>query len=208
MMWKRYWPEMIIVYPNGLPDGMWVNSKDGRTPIETIVIQELIPHIDRMFRTQANRSGRVIEGHSMGGYGALRLGMKYPDLFSGLSAMGAGPLQRSLFEGSSFLAQAASRERVFARVFGNNQQFFEDQSPWNIAKAQKNKLRDRFTIRQIIGTDDDALDHNRQFHQHLLRLGIPHQYLELDGVGHNPWDTQISIQSQSRNFYWKLFPNQ
>lgn len=66
-------PLMIMVFPNGLPMGMWCDWKDGAVKLETMFIEELIPHIDRSFRTQAKREGRVIEGFSMGGYGAAGL---------------------------------------------------------------------------------------------------------------------------------------
>jgi hypothetical protein len=70
-------PPMLIVFPNGLPNGMWCDSKDGRTLMETMLVKELIPHIDVTFRTPAARDGRIIEGFSVGGYGAARLGRKY-----------------------------------------------------------------------------------------------------------------------------------
>jgi len=60
-------PPMIMVFPNGLPMGMWCDWKDGSVKLETMFIEELIPHIDRSFRTQAKREGRIIEGFSMAG---------------------------------------------------------------------------------------------------------------------------------------------
>src|SRR5205085_1497127 len=78
------WPPMIVVLPNGGKSTMYKDSYDGRFPIETIVIKELIPHIDQTYRTIAARKGRAIEGFSMGGRGATRLAIKHPDLFASL----------------------------------------------------------------------------------------------------------------------------
>ena len=47
-----------------------------------MTITELIPHIDATYRTQACRTGRAIEGFSMGGYGAFKWGLQNPGLFS------------------------------------------------------------------------------------------------------------------------------
>jgi predicted peptidase len=93
-------PPMILVFPNGLPRGMWCDWKDGSVKLETMLIEELIPHLDNAFRTQATREGRIIEGFSMGGYGAARLGFRHPHLFAAVSLLGAGPLQAELTEGN------------------------------------------------------------------------------------------------------------
>jgi endo-1,4-beta-xylanase len=60
---------------------MYVDWKDGSAPMETIIVKELVPHIDATYRTIATREGRLLDGYSMGGYGAARLGFKYHDLF-------------------------------------------------------------------------------------------------------------------------------
>ena len=54
---------------------------DRQEKMETAIIQDLIPDVDRRFRTISRRNGRVIAGESMGGYGALRFVLKYPQLF-------------------------------------------------------------------------------------------------------------------------------
>ncbi|MFZ4650768.1 MAG: alpha/beta hydrolase-fold protein [Rubrivivax sp.] len=71
------------MFVNGLPARLWADSKDGASPVETVLIREVIPGVDRSFRTQASREGRILEGFSMGGYGAARLGFKHPELFAG-----------------------------------------------------------------------------------------------------------------------------
>jgi S-formylglutathione hydrolase len=79
----------LVVMPNGrnsLGGGFYVDS-----PVsggwESFLVRELVPRIDADFRTVAARESRGIAGHSMGGFGALRLGMRHPDLFASLYAM-------------------------------------------------------------------------------------------------------------------------
>ncbi len=177
-------PPMIMVFPNGLPMGMWCDWKDGSVKLETMFIEELIPHIDRSFRTQAKREGRVIEGFSMGGYGAARLGFKHPQLFAAVSLLGAGPLQPDFNEAPR--AGPRGRDQVLGNVYGGDMAYYRAQSPWQIVEQNAEKLRSGLVIRQIIGDRDETLGFNREFKQHLDTLKIPHTYRQLPDIPHNP----------------------
>jgi len=77
---------MIAVFVNGLRGNtMYCDSRDGDYPVETVIIHDLIPHVDATYRTVAAREGRAVEGFSMGGFGAAHLGFKYPDVFGVVS---------------------------------------------------------------------------------------------------------------------------
>jgi S-formylglutathione hydrolase FrmB len=54
--------------------------------------KELVEYVDKNFRTMANRNSRGIAGHSMGGYGAIKIGMLFPDVFSSVYALSPGLL--------------------------------------------------------------------------------------------------------------------
>lgn len=60
---------------------------DGPEKMETAFIEDLIPQIDRKYRTLPERSGRMVAGLSMGGYGAMRLGLRHSEMFSALALM-------------------------------------------------------------------------------------------------------------------------
>lgn len=92
-------PPMILVFPNGLATSLWSDSKDGRWPVETVLVREVIPLVDRSCRTLATREGRLVEGFSMGGYGAARLGFRHPDVFGSVSVLAGGPLDHSSARG-------------------------------------------------------------------------------------------------------------
>ena len=80
--------KFIVVMPEG-GKSFYVNSLDGHERYEDFFIQELVPAIDHKYRTIANRGTRGITGVSMGGYGALHLGMMHPDVFGAASAHSA-----------------------------------------------------------------------------------------------------------------------
>jgi len=113
-------PPCLIVFVNGLAEGMYVDWKDGSAPIETMIVKDLLPHIDSAFRTIASREGRILDGYSMGGYGAARLGFKYTDLFKGISVMGGGPLQPELVQTPRAGRQRAAE--ILQKVYGGDQE--------------------------------------------------------------------------------------
>ncbi|WP_140987027.1 alpha/beta hydrolase [Asticcacaulis tiandongensis] len=81
--------EMILVFPNAytLHGGSMYSVSDTTGDWETYITRDLVSHIDAKYRTLAHRDSRGLMGHSMGGYGTTRIGMKYPDVFSSLYAM-------------------------------------------------------------------------------------------------------------------------
>ena len=78
--------EMIIVMPNAHNSfkGSMYSCSVTIGDWETFVVKELVSHIDANYRTIADRDSRGLAGHSMGGYGTIRLGMKYPEIFGAL----------------------------------------------------------------------------------------------------------------------------
>ena len=76
--------EMIIVTPNADTKyrGSWYSNSITTGNWEDFVTKELVNFIDSHYRTIAKPASRGLAGHSMGGYGALRIGEKYPEIFS------------------------------------------------------------------------------------------------------------------------------
>jgi enterochelin esterase-like enzyme len=93
--------EMIVVLPDSktVHNGSMYSSSATTGDFENFIARDVVSYIDAHYRTIPNRNSRGLVGHSMGGYGASRIGMKHPDVFSSLyimspccmSARGAGP---------------------------------------------------------------------------------------------------------------------
>ncbi len=192
-------PPLFIVFVNGLVKGMYCDWSDGSVRLETVIIEELIPHIDANHRTLANRTGRLIEGFSMGGYGAGRLGFKYPDLFAGVSLLGAGPLQPKLEQAPR--VGIRGRDAILATVFGGDQEAYFARSPWHLAEKNVEILRKGPLIRQALGDRDETFGFNRDFHEHLVGLGIPHRWIALPGLGHDTMDVLAALRQSDPDFY-------
>ena len=83
--------EMILVNPDSWTKngGSMYSSSPTSGDWETFMAEDLVKYIDSHYRTIATREGRGLGGHSMGGYGTVRIGMKRPDVYSSLYIMSA-----------------------------------------------------------------------------------------------------------------------
>ena len=173
------WPPMIVVMPNGGKRTFFKDSHDGRYMSETLIIRELIPHIDGNYRTIAARGGRCIEGHSMGGRGATRLAMKYPSLFCSLFNF-AGNVPRT-----SAHFDPSKPDTYPNNYLGPDQQAYIDNDAFELLKQNLADIRGKLRIQMWCGTQDAGhLSTIRDFHQALLAAGVDHTYLEIEGLGH------------------------
>lgn len=180
-------PPIILIFPNGLPNGMWTDSVNGRTPVESILIKEIIPEVEKRFPASSSRSARIIDGFSMGGYGAGRLGFKFPEIFCAVSMLGAGPLQKNLLEAPERTRiNPAARQRILDEVYGGSTKTFFDHSPLHLAEKLAKSKKAPPLLRVAIGENDFTLPANRDFHKVLEKLGIRHTFNTVPGVGHEP----------------------
>ena len=81
--------EMIVVVPDSktLHNGSMYSSSATVGDFENFVAHDVVAYIDQNYRTIPNRMSRGLVGHSMGGYGATRIGMKHSDVFGSLYIM-------------------------------------------------------------------------------------------------------------------------
>ena len=81
--------EMIVVLPDSktVHNGSMYSSSMTTGDFEQFIAKDVVAYIDAHYRTIRNRAGRGLVGHSMGGYGAARIGMKHADVFGSLYIM-------------------------------------------------------------------------------------------------------------------------
>lgn len=101
--------EMIIVMPDAFTkyQGSMYSNSVTTGNWEAFITEDLVAYIDANYKTIAHRDSRGLAGHSMGGYGTIRVGMKYPQVFSSLYAMNPCCLAANL-QPDPELAQLAS----------------------------------------------------------------------------------------------------
>ena len=106
--------DFLIATPAG-GASFYINSKDGKVRYEDFLLREFFPFIEKRYRAAPGRANRGISGVSMGGYGALHLAFRHPQLFAAVSAHSAALIEKL----PAFLSAPDSpRTRVLGGVFG------------------------------------------------------------------------------------------
>jgi S-formylglutathione hydrolase FrmB len=168
--------EFVIAAPDG-DRSFYINSRDGRVLYEDFFVREFMPIIENHYRIHAERGYRGISGVSMGGYGALRLALRYPEMFGSVSAHSA-----ALLEKLPAVRFSASQDAVLSRVLGTafgtppDRAFWDRNSPFTLARdaPRLQGLRIYFDC----GTEDDYGFNAgaKAFHELLVSRGIPHAF--------------------------------
>jgi endo-1,4-beta-xylanase len=149
-------PPAICVFPNG---GMtWYQDRpDEKIMGETLIVRELVPLIDQNYRTLADREGRVISGFSMGGGGAVRLALKYPDVFSAAGSWAAALNPRG---GGPGLAPELETDHL-------------------------HDIAGRVRLLMIVGDQDGTFEGHQPVIHNMEAAAFPFRYEVLEGVAHN-----------------------
>jgi len=190
--------EEIIVMPEG-ENGWYVNNyTNPKMQWEDNIIEDLIPYVDAHYRTVALRGGRAIAGLSMGGYGAMFLGLKHHEMFAAVASLsgvvGSADMKRwdkPLTKNKQTIKENPGVQRTLLDDFGP-------------AKNPARKNEDPFLlIRKLtpencpqlylaIGWGDSLLGENREFVALLAKLKMPYRYAEVPGKHEWPvWDEEI-----------------
>lgn len=186
-------PPMIVVYVNGMIRSGYVDSADGKYPVETVTIKELIPHIDATYRTIATREGRIIEGFSMGGGGAAKWGFKYPELFGTVSILAGALFNRE---------QMAQKADSLKDTYGSPERY-EQSNPWTLVEKNADKIRGRTVVRIAVGGKDGLVGANTRYHELLEKLGIAHDFDIVTDAPHSPNPVYEGLGEKNWTFWRK-----
>jgi S-formylglutathione hydrolase FrmB len=195
--------QFIVVLPDG-GETFYINSEDGKDRYEDFFVQELVPFIDRHYRTIATRDARGISGLSMGGYGALHLAMRHADLFGSVAASSAVLVSR-LPDPLPTQGRGRFYSRILSHAFGSplNQAYWEKNNPLTLAKdpSKFQGLKIYFDVgdRDRYGFEKGAAILN----EILNKENYPHTYALRQG-GHG-WEFLDLYLPYSLQFQWKWF---
>lgn len=161
---------------------------------ESYILEELIPDVEKRFRVSTEREGRAMAGLSMGGYGALKFGFKYPSRFglvaSMSGALGAASWTDNDVKNLEFIKQS------LLKTFGPTGSTTRTQN--DLIKMTREISADGIKSLPAIyldcGTEDILFPTNRSYADLLLERKIPHEFRQLPG-NHNwqYWDQQVEV---------------
>jgi len=183
-LWEQHeLGEFLIVTPAG-GTSFYINSRDGKRRYEDFFLQEFVPGVEQRYRTQAGRGSRGIAGISMGGYGALHIAFRHPQLFAAVGAHSAALIE-NMQNISAHNSGQLNRGGILGDAFGSpfDPAFWNQNDPLTIARtANLAGLKIYFDC----GSEDDyAFDSGAQALDKLLTSRhIPHEFHLYPG-GHN-----------------------
>jgi S-formylglutathione hydrolase FrmB len=195
--------DFLIVTPDA-GRSFYINSRDGKVRYEDFFSHEFIPYIEKQYRVRSDREHRGVSGVSMGGYGALRFGFRYPQLFGSVSAHSAA-LLASLPTGSTTDYQGAILNRILGSAFGSppDSAYWKQNNPFTIVQngARPAGLKIYFDC----GTEDDyGFDAGaKSFHDLLDSRHIPNEFHLYPG-GHD-WNYVAEHFPASLGFHSRAF---
>ena len=197
--------EFIIVAPAG-ENSFYLNGKNG-VRYEDAIIQDLIPYVEKTYRVIGTRDTRAIQGISMGGWGALLLAFKHPEMFSTVTTHSA-----ALFAELPHPTGEDRRSQFMLRLIGNifgtppDEEYFKTVNPVFIAEANAAAIKKSgIKIYFDCGQQDryGFQESNTAFDQRLTKLGIAHEFHLFPG--NHGWEYMISVADHSYAFLWKNF---
>jgi len=214
--------DMIIVMPNGFNKygGSFYANSSVAGNYEDYITKDLIEFVDNKYRTLPQRESRAIGGGSMGGYGAMKLAMKHPDLYCAIASH-SGLVSLSYWKNTvrlnpNYLLGGYPLHRAFAIAFSPNPDnpslydypaddkgnLIEDiwnrwleHDPLSMVKTHQEDLRQLRGIYFDHGRSDSIVNvgEAQDFDKALTEEGIPHTYEEYSGGHTDQWTSRLYI---------------
>ncbi len=177
---------LAVVMPSG--DNMfYVDDEAMHNLYGEYIGRELVDVTRKTFPLSDKREDTVIAGLSMGGYGALRNGLKYHDTFGYIGAMSSALIIEGIEKRTNDVPLFIESRAYAERVFGDLDKIKEsDKNPMWIAKQLADSGKDIPKIYMNCGTSDSFLTVNRKFAEGFRKLGLDVTYME--GEGAHEWD--------------------
>jgi len=181
--------KFIIVTPEG--DNGWYTDSVTKSAdrYESYIVKDLIPEIDAKYRTVASRGGRIITGLSMGGYGAVKFGLKFPEIFSIAGTFSGALGAMSFTAATSGALIGGGIDAIFGPLDA------ETRKANDVFKLIRDLTPERLKslpfIYQSCGTEDFLYQNNREFLALMTEKKVRREYRESPG-GHDWifWDEQ------------------
>ncbi len=177
--------KIIFVCPDGGKGSWYFDSPiDSTIRYESYITKELVPYIDAKFPTKATSKSRAITGLSMGGHGAMYLGIRHSDLFGAAGSTSGGVDFRPFPKNWDI-------KNALGEFEANKERWFDYTVMHQVESLTNNQL----SIIIDCGVDDFFMPVNRALHEKLLQLKINHDYIERPGAHtHSYWSGNIDYQ--------------
>ena len=207
--WGRGWEFMYelgmkynlaLVFPS-VENSFYLDSDATAYKYGTFVGLELVEYIRKTFGLCQSKEDTYISGFSMGGFGAIHLGLSYPDTFGKIVALSSALIIHVISGMKPGEKNDIANYDYYHRVFGDLEFVIEsDKNPETLIKNLLKEGKDIPPIYMACGTEDFLLETNRQFHQFLTQNNVAVDYTESPG-DHNLDFGNVYFE---KSFEWML----
>jgi putative tributyrin esterase len=187
----------IVITPDG--KNRWYSNSVvmQNSNFEDFLVKDVIPYVDKNYRTKPSKYSRAIAGISMGGYGAAKFGLKYPGLFFFSGCLSPAIQFPNGMEDSSIVSRRSKESNQSLRdVFGEKRNdSWQNNDVFALAEKANAKTLPYFYL--AVGSQDgipEIIDLTHSFSAALRRKNTPFEMHETTG-GHDWkfWDKEIEI---------------
>lgn len=177
---------VLVVIPDGGRSFYANEPWEGGVRYEDAIWQDALGYVERVYPTLQRRESRAVMGLSMGGYGALLLGLRHLDLFGACASI----------SGSTYFSHEPVPHHAHDDV-GRLGAALPDDNDLFVLAERLAAARVPLAIRQSCGAEDRLWTTNLAWHEHLLRLGVAHDWVAHPGEHDDgTWDAQVPLAAR------------
>ncbi|MBR1710896.1 MAG: acetylesterase [Clostridia bacterium] len=173
---------LCVIMPDG-ENGFYIDHPHYYNNFSTYVGKELVTLTRQMFPLSAKREDTYIGGFSMGGYGALRTGLLYPETFGIICGLSNGLILDSYVNGKR---SGPTSDEYMKAIFREPDLLNSDLNPIWLVRQLLDRNVNIPEIYLSCGEQDFLLADNQKFDHELTALGVPHTFMTSEG--RHDWD--------------------
>jgi len=167
-------PPIAWVWLYGGRASWFMDSADGRVPAQSVLLEEVIPHIEERWNLGGTPERRAVDGWGMGAYGATRYAALVPRFFG--AALIHNPILPDLDSLPGRFPDA------WSSVFNTNPRYFTETEPLRALARHTATLRDHLHLRIVAGERSPALPDAQRLRDHLQNLQLTPEFESVPGV--------------------------
>ncbi len=184
--------DIAVIMPSG-ENSFYVDNADNESYFGEFIGKEIIGFTRALFPLSQKREDTVIGGLSMGGFGAIRNGLKYCDVFGAVIALSSALITDGIADPSVDFSKTVESRKYYEKTFGKLDELLgSENDPKALAKRVMEEKKPFPDIYMACGTEDFLLNENRDFREYLQKLGVKFTYIETMGAHDwKFWNPQI-----------------
>jgi len=174
--------DIAVIMPSG-ENSFYVDNPEEETYFGKFIGEEIVEFTRALFPLSHKREDTAIGGLSMGGFGAIRNGLKYCDVFGSIIALSSALITDGIADPSADFLKTVESRKYYEKTFGKLDKLLgSENDPKALAKRIAEGKKSFPHLYMACGTEDFLLNENRDLKEYLQKLGVQFTYRETPGA--------------------------